>query len=101
MTGEYTFPNLPLEPVPPGTTVLVTGPGRAASKLARRLTLELGAEEGAVLISTNTSGRSLAREAAATYPELDLTRLGIVDATGRGDSEIVRVYPEVSTASTA
>jgi hypothetical protein len=88
MTGEYTFPNLPLEPVPPGTTVLVTGPGRAASKLARRLTLELGAEEGAVLISTNTSGRSLAREAAATYPELDLTRLGIVDATGRGDSEI-------------
>ena len=87
MSEAYTFPSLPLEPVPAGTTVLVSGPGRAASKLSRRLSLELDDEEGAVLISTNTSGQSLAREAAATYPELDLTRLGIVDATGRGDTE--------------
>lgn len=88
MTAAYTFPNLPLEPVQAGTTVLVYGPGRAASKLARRLTLELDGEEGAVLMSTTTSGRSLAREAAATYPELDLRRVGIVDATGRRDVEI-------------
>ena len=31
--------------------------------------------------------RSLARE-AATYPELDLRHVGIVDATGRGDTEV-------------
>ncbi len=89
MSEEYTFPALPLNPVRPGTTVLVSGPGRAASKLSRRLTLELNEEtEGAVLVSTNTSGRSLAREAAGTYPDLDLSRVGIVDATGRGDSKI-------------
>ncbi|WP_436901759.1 DUF7504 family protein [Halovenus halobia] len=86
MSEEYTFPDLPLNPVRPGTTVLVSGPGRPASKLSRRLTLELDeGTEGAVLISTNTSGRSLAREAAGTYPDLDLSRVGIVDATGRGD----------------
>lgn len=89
MIEEYTFPDLPLNPVRPGATVLISGPGRPASKLSRRLTLELDEEtEGAVVISTNTSGRSLAREAAGTYPELDLSRVGIVDATGRGDITI-------------
>ncbi|MXR52286.1 hypothetical protein GRX03_11815 [Halovenus sp. WSH3] len=89
MTADFTFPELPLEPVRAGSSVLVTGPGRAASKLARRLSIELdpGQNEGAVLISTNTTGRSLAAEAAASYPDLDLSRIGVVDATGRADVE--------------
>lgn len=89
MSAEFVFPELPLEPIRAGTSVLVTGPGRAASKLARRLTLELDEEqdEGAVLIATNTSGRSLAAETEAAYPDLDLSRVGVVDATGRADVE--------------
>jgi KaiC/GvpD/RAD55 family RecA-like ATPase len=89
VSDEFIFPNLPLEPIPAGAVVLVTGPGRAASKLARRLTLERdsGHDEGAVLVSTNTSGRSLAADAAAAYSDLDMSRIGIVDATGRADIE--------------
>ena len=87
MTTAFRFPDLPLEPIRAGSSVLVTGPGRAASKLARRLTLELDPEEneGAVLVSTSTSGRSLAADTAAAYPDLDMSRIGIVDATGRAD----------------
>lgn len=88
MTEAYTFPNLPLEPIETGRTVLVYGPSRAASRLARRLTLELGDEEGAIFISANAGGTSVVRETAGTYPELDLHRLGIVDATGRSDIDI-------------
>lgn len=89
MTAAFRFPDLPLEPIRAGSSVLVTGPGRAASKLARRLTLELDSEEneGAVLVSTSTSGRSLAADTAAAYPDLDTSRIGIVDATGRADIE--------------
>jgi hypothetical protein len=89
MSEPFVFPDLPLDPIRPGTSVLVTGPGRAASKLARRLTLELDGEqnEGAILVSTNTTGRSLAADATASYPELALDRVGIVDATGRADIE--------------
>lgn len=87
--SEFRFPDLPIEPVRPGSSLLVTGPARAASKLARRLTLELDPEqnEGAVVVSTNTTGRSLATETAAAYPDLDMSRIGIVDATGRSDIE--------------
>lgn len=89
MTEDFVFPELPLEPIRAGSSVLVTGPGRTASKLARRLTLELDSDqnEGAVLVSTNTSGRSLVADTAATYPDLELSRVGIVDATGRADIE--------------
>jgi len=87
--SDFRFPALPIEPIRAGSSVLVTGPGRAASKLARRLTLELDAEqnEGAIVVSTSTGGRSLAAETAAAYPDLDMNRVGIVDATGRSDIE--------------
>lgn len=89
MTDEFRFPNLPIEPIRAGSSVLVTGPGRATAKLARRLTLELDPDqnEGAVVVSTNTSGRSLAADTAAAYPDLEMSRIGIVDATGRSDIE--------------
>lgn len=89
MTGAFRFPDLPIEPIRAGSSVIVTGPGRAASKLARRLTLELDEEqtEGAVLVSTSTSGRSLAADTTAAYPDLEMSRIGIVDATGRADIE--------------
>jgi KaiC/GvpD/RAD55 family RecA-like ATPase len=89
VSDAFRFPNLPIEPIRAGSSVLVTGPGRSASKLARELTLGLDPErnEGAVLVSTNATGSSLAADTAAVYPDLDLSRIGIVDATGRADIE--------------
>jgi KaiC/GvpD/RAD55 family RecA-like ATPase len=84
---QFEFPTLPVEPVRAGTTLLVTAPGRLGSRLARELALGGGHDDGIVYISTNNSGRSLAEDCQASYPDLDFSRFGIIDATGRGDIE--------------
>jgi len=87
MTRPYEFPELPFEPIPAGRSVLVTGPGRLASQLGRRMALERDADEAALVVSTNTTGGALAADTAAAYPDTDMRRVGIVDATGRADTE--------------
>lgn len=87
MTDPYEFPDLPFDPIAAGRSVLVTGPGRLASRLGRRMALERGPDDGSLIVSTNTTGRALASDTAASYPESDLSRLGIIDATGRGGVE--------------
>jgi hypothetical protein len=85
---EYAFADLPLSDVAAGTTLLVTGPGRLASTLAQRLVLAgRDFDEGMVFISTNTTGGNLAASCVGQYPDLDTSRLGIVDATGRANVE--------------
>lgn len=87
MTRAYEFPELPFEPIPAGRSVLVSGPGRIASRLGRRMALERAEDEASVVVSTNTTGKALAADTAAAYPETDMSRVAIVDATGRGDTE--------------
>lgn len=86
---DYSFDGLPLGNARPGTTVLVTGRGRLASKLARQMTLSgTKSGDGAVFVSTNTTGTTLATECLDAVPELDPEGLGIVDVTGRTSPEI-------------
>lgn len=87
MNRPYEFPELPFDPIETGRSVLVTGPGRLASQLGRRLALERDAEEASLVVSTNTTGRALAADTAAAYPGADMSRVGIVDATGRSDTQ--------------
>ena len=87
MTRPYEFPELPFDPIPAGRSVLVTGPGRLASQLGRRMALERDDDEASLVVSTNTTGGTLAADTAAAYPETDMSRVGIVDATGRADTE--------------
>lgn len=85
---RYTFDGLPLDEVAAGSTLLVAGRGRLASKLAQRLVLAgQTAGEGAILVSTNTTGRALADNCVDQSPDPDADSLGIVDATGRADAE--------------
>ena len=84
---SYDVPGLPVDPIPAGKTVLVTGPGRLTSRLARELSFGGSHEDGIIFISTNTSGRILVTDTRQAYPELDFSRFGIIDATGRGDIE--------------
>lgn len=87
MNDPYEFPELPLAPIASGRSLLVTGPGRLASRLGRRMALECGDEEGSLVVSTNTTGRELAADTATVYPERDMSQVGIVDATGRAETE--------------
>lgn len=101
MSGAYEFPELPFEPIDAGRSVLVTGPGRLASELGRRMTLERAPEEGSLVVSTNTSGRALAADTAAAYPDSDMSHVGIVDATGRADVRTDTAARIRSVSSTA
>ena len=86
-TEPFEFPTLPVEPVRAGTTLLVTASGRLGSRVARELALGGGHDDGIIYISTNNSGRMLAEECQSSYPDLDFSEFGIIDATGRADTE--------------
>lgn len=99
---DYAFPDLPLSSIAAGTTLLVTGPGRLASKLARRLVLAgRDTDEGMLFISTNTTGRNLAASCVGQYPDLNTERLAIVDATGRANLETETDTRMAKVSSTA
>jgi microcompartment protein CcmK/EutM len=84
----YTFDGLPLEPVPAGSSILVTTADRAGSRLARELVLSGDDRgEGMVLVSTGSSGRQVVADCLSAVPALDTSRLGVVDASGTGDVE--------------
>jgi NAD(P)-dependent dehydrogenase (short-subunit alcohol dehydrogenase family) len=101
MSRPYEFPALPFEPIEAGSSVLVTGPGRLASRIGRRLALERNDDEASLVVTTNTTGRALAADAAAAYPEADTSRLGIVDATGRSATRTDTAARIRSVSSTA
>lgn len=84
----YAFDGLPLEPVPAGSSVLVTASDRAGSRLARELVLAgNGRGEGTVVVSTGSSGRRVVEDCRSAVPDLDTARLGVVDASGAEDLE--------------
>lgn len=85
---RYSVPTLPLEPLFPGTTLLVTGPKRLATTVAERLVLDKDNEEGTIFVSTNTGGKTFLRHCRASYPDLPLDSVGFVDASGRRDVDI-------------
>lgn len=92
----YTFGDeLPVEGIPPGSNVLIAGPGTSA---ARELALELvlagsDREEGMILVSTNTQGSMFLNQCEQLHPELSRSQLRIIDATPdpeRPNSEIIK-----------
>jgi len=86
--AAYAFEDLPLADVDAGTTLLVTGSGRATTALATDLVLAGDDhDEGMVFVSTERSGRRLIRDCTARRPDLGTTRLGVIDASGSGDVE--------------
>lgn len=85
----FAVPTLPLEPIPHGTTLLLTGPRRLTASVAEQLALEGHVDsEGGIVVSTNTTGRNFVRQCEARYPDRTLDRVGFVDATGRADLDV-------------
>lgn len=81
---DYTFEGLPVEPVSPGTSLLVTGSAHAGTReLAYRLLAARGDEsEGTVVVTTNQRADRIAKNCAAAGVDLSPDRSGIVSCVG-------------------
>ncbi|WP_135306014.1 DUF7504 family protein [Haloarcula amylovorans] len=87
---QFTFPpDLEPETVQPGTNILVSGSsGQGARDVALRLMLAgTSSNEGVLLLSADTSGRTLLERAAHEVETLDRDRVGIVDCSGLEDDQ--------------
>lgn len=97
----YAFDDdLPIGDVPSGTNILVDGAGTSA---ARELALELllagnAHEEGMLLVSTSTQGSTLLKQCRNAAPDLDESRLRIIDSTPDSGRQKAAVITRVDGA---
>lgn len=86
MAESYTFPGLPLEPLAPGSTVLLSGPSHVGT---RRLTLRMVTPvdaEGTLFVSTNTRATRLLRKCRQVGLEPSRERTAVIDCVGDDES---------------
>jgi len=100
----YSFPGwLPVDPVDPGSTVIVAGPAFSSAEELVEGMVAGGTNrgEGALFISTNETCRKLLNSLGRTAADLDRSRLGVIDCSGqdigRGSFDVQVKY--VSTQS--
>lgn len=94
MTEQYEFPDLPLEPIRPGTTVLVSGPSHAGTRELGLRMLAGGPDEGLILVTTNQNAKRICAEFRRLGVSLSPERAAVVDCAGDDDDEdSVRVLP--------
>ncbi|QGN06054.1 hypothetical protein Hrd1104_01270 [Halorhabdus sp. CBA1104] len=76
---------LPIEPIDPGSTVLVAGPALSpAESLVRSLVLQAAEDdEASLFISTNKTSEKLLTACRRTDPALDTSLMGIIDCSGQ------------------
>lgn len=90
---QYAFDGLPLNPVPVGTNVLVTGPALGG---LRRLALRLLAsppEEGLLLVTADVSAGEAVDDFRVAGGDADPSRMCLIDcAQESGDTESERVH---------
>jgi KaiC/GvpD/RAD55 family RecA-like ATPase len=91
----YAFPEwLPLEPISPGSTVIVAGPAFSNAEELVEGMVAGGTRrgEGALVISTNETCRKLLQSLGRTAADLDRSRLGVIDCSGQ---DIGRDGPDI------
>jgi len=108
MSGEqtdgYAFDDgLPIDPIDPGSTVLVAGPAFSPAEAVVRSLVMGGTsvEEGSLFISTSMTTEKLLKACRRTNPSLDTALTGIIDCSGQEPkpSEIDAEVKYVSTQS--
>ena len=84
-TGYGFSGDLPLEPIPPGSSVMVAGPALSRAEDLVRSMVTDGTEngEGALFISTGMTCKRLLNSCQESHPNLDDTRIGIIDCSGQ------------------
>ncbi|WP_251343702.1 DUF7504 family protein [Haloplanus halophilus] len=94
--ADYTFEGLPIDPVRPGTTVLVAGPSHGGTKeLAYRM---LAGDDGVIVLTTNTTAADTAADCETVGIEPTPDRMGIVDCLDSDDSGVPARVMTVSSA---
>jgi KaiC/GvpD/RAD55 family RecA-like ATPase len=83
--GGYAVECAPIEPIAPGTTVLVAGPALSgAERLARSIVADgVDDGEGTLFVSTGMACERLLRACRETHPSIDPTRMGVIDCSGQ------------------
>jgi len=90
------LPGDELDELPPGTTVLISGPSLVGK---RQIAIEMlaagnGDGDGMLLVTTKTSAASILRDFERIQPEFDRNRVGLIDSSGTDDRDGIR---EVAT----
>jgi hypothetical protein len=95
----YEFDSLPLDPVPAGTNLLVTGPSLGGTRdLVMRL-LTCGAGEGLLLLTTDLGGQDAIANYEASGTTYVTSRMAVVDCTQDSQDDDGRNIHAVSTPS--
>jgi len=97
MTEPYRFPDLPIEPIDAGSTVMVLGPAHSG---ARRLALRLSAAqagEGTITITTNARAERVVAKFRQAGLNTDESAIAFVDCVG--NDETVEGLPVVCVSS--
>jgi KaiC/GvpD/RAD55 family RecA-like ATPase len=93
---RYRFEGMPIEPVPPGTNLLVAGPPFAGTKAVALRMLAAGelADEGLVLVATDDTGASILEEYTEIGGTFDRARMAVIDCDATAtDSEDENIRP--------
>lgn len=93
----YAFDGLPLNPVPPGTNVLVTGPSLGG---LRQLSLRLlvgPPEEGVVLVTADVSASEAVESFRAVGGDVDSARVCMIDCAQESDDTNSERVHDVTT----
>jgi len=88
MSDSYAFDGLPVNPIRPGTTVLVSGPLHGGSRDLALQLLAGTADEGIVIITTNRRAERIADDCARVGVELTAERAAILDCVADEDPDV-------------
>jgi hypothetical protein len=92
----YRFEGLPLDPVDPGTTLLVTGPSIGGT---RELCMELlgSDDDGVLLVSADLDGPNAIDAYERLNGRFDPARMAVVDCTQHGETDPTRNVSAIGT----
>lgn len=95
---EYRFDGVPIDPVRPGTSILVAGPTHGGTReLAYRM-LAGDDDEGVIILTTNTTAAEVTADCEAVGIEVSPDRMGIVDCLDSDDDGVPARVLTVSSA---
>mgnify|MGYP000424436083 FL=1 len=82
---RYVFDGVPVEPVPPGTNVLVTGPSLGGLRQLLLRLLSGSAEEGALIVTADVSASEAVTDFEAVAGTVDPSRTCLIDCAQESD----------------
>lgn len=99
MTDAYEFPDLPLNPIRSGTTVLVAGPSHAGARTLGLKMLAGSGDEGTTIVTTNQRAVRIVDDCEQVGIEVRSDNSAIIDCVGDEDASVPARLLEVSSPS--